>query len=389
MKRIVQSVVVTVSFGLASCQAVKPIPGASWVAPWQKQFAAFDCNTPRKNFDMPSTEPMVFAMASVCGHVPKVENKGWESLVTVDARTNEVRAVRITSIRTGGVHFTDNGHVVWYSAGKLDEDRETRKYAEAYTLVKGEFEERLLGRIDLLFVPAGITFVRGDICHLVTFHNDRNDSKDPYLYQHVLVRDNEPFASAKPLDGVGRALFWDAARRNFVVQKEQRRRLGLPTGKPLDRYGINCSGESVALDAETSRRLDSIIDENATYVMSSKGDLLVQAQSADSDAEVVSVFRDKTTKHISPIGSYEFCPDFGCPPLYPPVDAGPWSPSGEYFMVEAGLWPEVMHVYRTADLQMVKQWEVEDSETSPAYGFINDNVAYQFNHRSRLTFQTW
>src|SRR5688572_20314508 len=139
---------------LIGCHSPRPVPGASSVAPWQKQFAALDCWNPRDLYDMPSSEPMLFAMARICSRVPikRGNMSGWETVVTIDAGTNEVRAIPITSIYTGGVHFTAAGDVVWYSSGKSGAAARTQTYAEAYTLRKGELQERLLGRVDLPFV---------------------------------------------------------------------------------------------------------------------------------------------------------------------------------------------------------------------------------------------
>ena len=76
-------------------------------------------------------------------------------------------------------------------------------------------------------------------------------------------------------------------------------------------------------------------------------------------------------------------------PRYFPLTGYPeaWSPSGEYFMVTVGF--DRVDIYRAADMQIVKQWEMEDSNNFPVQGFINDHVAYEFGNHSRLTFQTW
>jgi hypothetical protein len=40
-------------------------------------------------------------------------------------------------------------------------------------------------------------------------------------------------------------------------------------------------------------------------------------------------------------------------------------------------------------MQLVKTWVMERAGDFPAHGFINDHAAYQFNDRSRMTFETW
>jgi hypothetical protein len=338
---------------------------------------------------MPSTEPLLFAMARICNRVPiKRETQGWETLVTIDARTNEVRAIPITSIYTGGVHFTQAGDVVWYSSGKSGEATKTQNYAEAYVLRSGELKEQLLGRIDLPFVTGpGVGFIKGDGCHLVVFYNSRKDDSTPKLQQYFLVKDDEPFASAKPIENVGRGLFWDPVRRHFVVQKQRYRHLGYPSVDPLDRYAIDCAGDAVSADAELARRLEPIKDENATYVISRKGDLIVRFQKDQSLADEITVFYGDKVGRISAPEDYSDCPDPVCEPLYVSISPGRWSPSGEYFIVDQGY--SVVHVYRAADMQIVKQWEMAGWNDFPAHGFINDRVAYQLNEHSRITFQAW
>lgn len=382
-----QFALVLVSSALVACHSPRPIPGAASVAPWQKQFAALDCWNPRDRYDMPSTEPMLFAMSRICNRVPiKRESQGWETLVTIDARTNEVRAIPITSTSVGGLHFTAGGDVVWYSSGKIDGASRTRNYAEAYTLRQGELKERLLGRIDLPFaIGRSIPFIKGEGCHLVTFHNDRDNDQSPRLRRHFLVKDEEPFASAKPIE-IGRGLFWDPLRRHFVVQKEPRRALGFPSRDSLERYAIDCSGETLPLDTDMLRRLEPIKDENARYLISRKGDLIVGAQKP-TGADEITVFYGDNVSRINAPESYAFCPDLGCDPFYIPISPHAWSASGEYFMVDEEF--ERVRVYRAADMQIVKQWDMVGDEDFPAHGFINDHVAYQLNEHSRITFQTW
>jgi hypothetical protein len=389
MHWMLRSIVVLIGGALVACHAPRPIPGSTSVAAWQKQFAALDCWNPRHLYDMPSTEPVLFAMVRICNRVPiKREKQGWETVVTIDARTDEVRALPITSIYTGGVHFTAAGDVVWYSSGKSGEAAKTQNYAEAYVLRKGEMQERLLGRIDLPFVLGpGVGFIKGDGCHLVSFANFRQDDSSPRLRQSFLVKDDEPFASAKALDDLGRGLYWDPVRRYFVAQKESHRTRGYPPSDPLSRYAIDCSGAAVTLDADLIRRLEPIKDENAIYVISRKGDLIVESQRGDSLARDITVFFGDKIDRISAPESYADCPDLVCEPFYIPISPRQWSRSGEYFMVDEGY--QRVHVYRAADMQIVKQWDMAGANDFPAHGFINDNVAYQFNDHSRVTFQTW
>ena len=138
-----------------------------------------------------------------------------------------------------------------------------------------------------------------------------------------LVKDDEPFASAKVLDDVGRGLFWDPVRRYFVLQKQPTRDRGVPSRVPLDRYAIGCSGATVEIDPNMLRRLQPIRDENATYVMSAKGDLIVGSQVEESFAHEITVFYGDKTSRISAPASYADCPDVACEPLYEFIGPGP------------------------------------------------------------------
>jgi hypothetical protein len=330
-------------------------------------------------------------MANVCYRPPMKRDKklhGWQTLVTIDARTDEVRAIPITAISTGGVHYTASGDVVWYSGRRLGEISKTQTYAEAYALRKGELQEQLLGRVDVPFlIGSSVAFIPGEGCHLVSFYNHIEDHKTPRLSQFFIVKDDEPFASAKALDGIGRGLFWDPVRRHFVVQKQATSNVGYRAKQALDRYAIDCSGAMVAMDPEVIRRLEPIRDENATYVMSRKGDLLVGARKERSTEDVITVFIGDKTSYIKPPETYVPCPDLGCDPDYEYIEPQAWSASGEYFMVVIGF--HRVDVYRAADMQIVKQWEMQRSGDFPAPGFINDHAAYELAEHSRLTFQTW
>ncbi len=379
MEWILRTFFVLIACALASCHSPRPIPGSASVAGWQKKFAALDCWNPRHFYDMASTEPVLFAMARICHRRLTV--------VAIDARTDEVRAVPFTAITVGGVHYTASGDVVWYSSSLSDEFK-SPNHASAFTLRKGELKEQRIGRLEVPFeIGAGIGFIKGEGCHLVSFHNRLVDEKTPRLSQYFIVKDEQPFSSSKALDGVGRGLFWDPVRRHFVVQKQPPSNVGYRARQPLDRYAIDCSGATVAMDAEVIRRLEPIRDESATYVMSHKGDLLVAARKEHSEEDVITVFNGDKTSHINPPEHYTPCPDLGCDPFYEHIFPEAWSPSGEHFMVTVGF--KRVDIYRAADMQIVKQWKMKGSRDFPVYGFINDHVAYGFGEHSRLTFQEW
>jgi hypothetical protein len=374
---------------LVGCQAAQPIPGAAATADWQKQFKALDCWNPRYGYDMPSTEPLLFAMTGPCNHgSSKRKTSGWESLVVIDARENRVTAIPITSIYTGGLHFTGEGDVVWYSSGKSGEATRTQNYVEAYVLRKGAAQEELLGHIDLPFVTGpGVGYIKGEGCQLVEFSNYRADDQSPRLREVFLVNDSEPFEAAKPVDGIGRGLFWDPLRHYFVIQTQQYRVLGLPKAESLERRALDCSGRIREIDVELGRRLAPITDENARYSLSRQGDLLVSWEKPRSEETEIVVFHGAQTDRISAGQSFAGCAEMICEPMYEMLFVGPWSNSGEHFMIDRGF--SRVEVYRASDMQVVKRWEMKGSGDFPAHGFINDHAAYQFNDHSRMTFENW
>jgi hypothetical protein len=374
---------------LAACRSSQPLPGASATAVWQKQFKALDCSNPRYDFELQSSEPLMAAMITVCHRMPvKRQTSGWQTLVTIDAQSERVQAVPITSIYSGGLHFTKDGDVIWYSSGTLGEATRTQKHVEAYALRKGESRERLLGRIQVPFlVGPGIGHIQGEGCHLVSFHSYLANDKSPRLQQLFLVNDGEPFESARPLEGIGRGLYWDPLRKQFVVQKDPYRILGMPGRVELGRHALDCSGQQHELDIELSRRLALITDENAQYRMSPQGDLSIGLQKADGQEQEIIVFHGDQVHRIAALQSFALCPDLGCEPYYDPLFAGPWSASGQYFMVDRGF--DRVEIYRLADMQVVKRWVMKNGGNFPVHGFFGDRAAYQFDDHSRLTFQTW
>jgi hypothetical protein len=228
----------------------------------------------------------------------------------------------------------------------------------------------------------GIELTRGARCHLVKFYSLRRDDSDPLLFKLLLVNDDEPFQSAKRLDGIARGLYWDPLRQHFVVQKERGASLA-----PLERFGIDCAGQRVDIDAQSQRRIAQIEDEAATYAMSSKGDLLVRAEMAGTRSDAITAFYGANVARIESSPGYFGCPHLGCEPSYTRLNARGWSPSGDYFMVDSGL--ESVAVYRAADMRVVKHWRMDGANDLPAHGFLNDRAAYQFNDHSRITFQQW
>ena len=378
-----------IAIALVACQSLQPLPGASAPELWQKRFQALDCGNPRRDHRLQSTEPLVAAMLTTCRRMPvKRTISGWETLVILDARRDEVKAIPVTSIYSGGLHFTPHGDVIWYSSGKSGEATRTQKYVEAYALRNGEFQERLLGRIEVPFLTGpGIGHIEGEGCRLVWFNSYLADEKSPRVQQMFLVNDREPFESAKRLDAIGRALFWDPLRHYFVVQKEPSRVLGLSRNTRLDRTALDCAGNMRVLDAELNQRLELVTDENAHYSISHQGHLAVGWQIAGSQEEEIIVFHGDRVHRIAARQGYASCPDLDCEPYYVPLFAGPWSSSGEHLMVDTGF--ASVEVHRVADMQVVKRWVMEDAGDFPAHGFLNDHSAYQFNAHSGLTFQTW
>ena len=116
-------------------------------------------------------------------------------------------------------------------------------------------------------------------------------------------------------------------------------------------------------------------------------DLAVGSEKAGSQEQEVVIFRGDQVHRIAARQSFAFCPDLNCEPFYELLLAGPWSDSGEYFMVDRGF--SLAEVYRASDMQMVKRWKMKDFEEFPEHGFLDDHAAWQFNDHSTLTFQTW
>jgi hypothetical protein len=372
----------------SGCRSIAPLPGAAEVADWQKAYRALDCWNPRTLYDMPSTEPLLFAMTRICLKVPGKAgpHHGYQTLVTIDAARNEVRAVRMASVYSGGVHYTRDGDVVWYSSGNAGDATISQRYVEAFTLRKGARQEASLGRAEVPFVTGpGIWSRRGDECNLVTVPNYRRDAETPVLTAHFLARDAAPFAEALRLEGPLMPLFWNPSGRYFVVQRGPAAE-GRPAQDVLpDRFAMDCTGAQVAIDAQLQARLAQARDPETRFWMSTRGDLLTW--SSAHHASGILVFRGDARDELAAPVSMAFCPDLECEPYALPYMPVAWSKSGDHFMVKVGSGN--MRVHRTADLRVVAEWTVKDPGDFPAVGFLNDSAAFEFQDHSRIHFHEW
>lgn len=372
----------------SGCRSIAPLPGASEVADWQKAYRALDCWNPRHLYVMPSTDPLLFAMTRICLNVPgKAEpHQGYQTLVAIDAARNEVRAVRMTSVYSGGIHYTRDGDLIWYSSGNAGEAAISQRHVEAFTLRKGQTREASLGRIEVPFVTGpGVASLRGDECNLLTVPNYRRDGNTPALTAHFLARDAAPFAESLRLEGPLVPLFWNPAGRYFVVQRGFWAEVRPSHGLLPDRFAVDCTGAQVAIDAPLQARLAQARDHQTRFWMSSRGDLL--ASTSADHASGILVFRGDARDEIRAPTTMALCPDLGCEPYVLPFHPVAWSKSGDHFMVEVGF--ENVRVYRTADLNIVANWAVKDPGDFPAVGFLNDSAAFEFQDHSRMHFHEW
>jgi len=360
-------------------------------AEWQRQFEALDCWNPRRNYDMPSSEPLLFAMIRICNKLPgkQLPHHGYEALVAIDAVNNEVRGLRISANADAGIHYTANGDLVWFVTSQGSRP-ERQRFIEAYALAKGAREEHTLGRIELPFLAGNMAFYRGGDCHVLFVTNYRYSDRDgPREWRFVFFRDDDPVGSARFLDDVGRILYWDAERRVFVIQREGTEFGGSPEqAHPLTRLALDCSGNVAALAPEVRARLEQVTRVNAQFIASATGDLLVNGTATENGLGRILVFHAGTIRAIANPGSPGPCYldiDY-CEPA-PGFSASAWSPTGKHFLVRADI--DRSLVYRTEDLQAVRRWRIRDSGDFPMRAFIDDHTAFQLNDHSRVSFFEW
>jgi len=374
----------------SGCRSISPMPGATQVAAWQKAYRALKCWNPRHLYDMPSTEPLLFVMTRICLKVPGPQDpeKGYQTLVAIDAARNEVRAVRMKSVYSGGVHYTRSGDIIWYSSGNTGEAALTQRYVEAFMLRKAENQEVSLGRIELPFVAGpGVWSLRGEDCNLLSVSNYRKDDHTPRLSAHFLVSDSASFTDARRIEHSIRPLFWNPAGRYFVVQREVAVQDGTVAPRAIaDRFALDCGGREVPIEAPLKARLSQVQDPGARFLLSSRGDLLVTAENSEMSRQVL-VFRGETLDVIQAPESHFDCHHFPCEPFEFPLGAVAWSKSGEHFMVDFS-WNYV-RVYRTSDLKIVANWKMKDWGDFPAHGFLSDRAAFELREHSRMTFYEW
>ncbi|MBC7790431.1 MAG: hypothetical protein H7Z74_10830 [Anaerolineae bacterium] len=388
--RIALAILLLGTLGCSGCRSVPPMPGATQVAAWQKAYRALKCWNPRGLYDMPSTEPLLFAMTRICLKVPGPQDpeKGYQTLVAIDAARNEVRAVRMKSVYSGGVHYTGSGDIIWYSSGNTGEAALTQRYVEAFTLRKAENQEVSLGRIELPFVAGpGVWSLRGEDCNLLSVSNYLKDNHTPRLSEHFLVSDSAPFTGARRVEQRIRPLFWNPAGRYFVVQREAAVQDGTAAPRArADRFALDCGGREVPIEAPLKARLSQVQDPGARFLLSSRGDLLVTAERSEMSWQIL-VFRGEAVDVIPAREIYGDCHELPCEPFELPLDAVAWSKSGEHFMVDTSF--NEVRVYRTSDLKIVANWKMKDWGDFPAHGFLSDRAAFELSKHSRMTFYEW
>jgi hypothetical protein len=369
----------------AGCQSITPMPGAPGVAAWQKAFRKLDCHNPRHGYDMPSTDPLRVAMTTACFDMPRRRKPraGWMTLVAIDAARDQVRAVPISSMASGGLRHGPNGDITWYSSIHGLE-LQNKRFLEKFALRKEEQREVSLGRIQLPFVAGhAVGALHGDQCSLVTATNELPHDDTPRLAEQFLVAHDGPFDQARRLPRPITPLFWNPAGRYFVVQEGWQER-PVPDQAPPRRFGLDCSGQERAFDPPLQARLAQVGEPGARFLLSARGDLLASAGNRKQD---IRLFRGETLEILEPPTYDALCTHEMPCGVYLGFNPVAWSPTGEHFMVDVGF--AGVRVYRTSDLAIVAQWSMKHANEFPQHGFLSDHAAYEFNDHSRMVIRQW
>ncbi len=348
----------------------QPLSAADLENTWFEQLSALRCRQP-VNFDTPSLDPALFAMIASCRRVPRPQaHQGYESLIAVDAAKEELRAVRISALTSGGLHYTRGGAIIWFSELNQLLVGHEQRFVEAFSLEPHALAERSLGRIELPFVAGSTLITQGPHCHVLRIQN-RNDSS-PRARIFVQFDDGDPIGSMRVLSGIEHVLFWDALSQLFVIDTVG----GSATA--ASRATLDCSGQVGPLDVALARRLAHMERRGGWYFAATTGDLLINDFGSYGSRALLVVGMDMTA----------FPADVSCRnpnwcEVYSTLARG-WSPSGEHFALQEAR--AVLRVYRTDDLSVVFRRELGLDDRLL---FIDDDSGYFVTRRGRFSRETW
>jgi len=379
---------------LVGCESLPPEyrPERRPTAAWEKQLRELKCDYRRHSLSIRSRDPLVFATTAVCfgGHVArKHPGLGYLSLVLVDTARNEVQASRITANWEGGLHHTASGDLMWFSTGNAGMTHTDQRFIEVFAAKAGTVTERSLGRLELPFAAYSPFVHLGEGCHVLMVSAFRRNYEDPYRTLAWVFRDEDPVGTAKPVEGVGRILYWNPVGKYFVTQKQVHVDVGPKHSDVLERSRLTCSGELATLPGEDAERLANVTYMSASYLPLPNGDLVVASKVADPDeggAGELLVFQGDGVQRAGPFSlQMPDCPDLSCVPLGMSVLLHDASASGRHLLME--LIPvDVFTVYRLEDLAKVRRWPTSKPSDRYMHVLIDDATVMQLENGGRVAY---
>lgn len=376
---------------LAGCETLAPEfrPDPKPEAAWERQVRTLKCDYEPNSLTIRSHEPLLFATMAVCGggHLAgKHPGLGYMSLLAVDTGKNEVQAARIATNSEGGLHYTAAGDLIWFSSANAGISHRDQRFLEVFTAPAGTVAERSLGRLELPFAADSPYVHVGGDCHVLVVSAFRETGQDPERQLMWVFRDDDPVAGAKPVEGVGRILYWNAAGKYFVTQKERYFDPSPQHSSTLQRARLTCSGELAPLSDQEADRLANVTYVNAKFLPLANGDLVVTSQLADPDegrAGELLVFRGNGLDRIGPFSvPFPECPDASCAPLGLFVSLHGASATGRHFLAEAG---NVFSAYRLGDLARVRRWPARPSGNY-LHLVVDDDTVLQLERGGRVAY---
>jgi hypothetical protein len=350
-----------------------PVP----VTEWHKRYADLKCNMPF-SIAQPQDGGAQLAFFTQCLNTKALPDPtSSEVVITIDFSDSEVRVVPARVRVSGGLHYDRAGNLIWFT--NVAGDAAEAHHVDVLTLRKGESAPRVVGRLDVPFKPWTHWLVTGKECNAVGIAR-MQEQLDPQLEHRVLLfRDDDPVASAKVID-VGRVLYFDAQRNHFVAQRESML-LTHRFSDTLHRLALNCAGEEVPLEPAEVARLAQVKQQDATFMPSSRGDLLVNTKLRESTlTDLVLLFHGDEVTRIGPdYRPQRNCPDLSCALQSDMLMVSGWSPSGSHFALNR--YGDQVVVYRAADLAPVRSWRIEPLG-APQVVLNDDAHAMQFADRS-------
>ena len=365
--------------GLFALALQQSLAAAAPDGDWLDRLSAFKCKHSIE-FDAPSVDPLLFTMIAACWRkLPRPDpHQGPYSLIALDAARGELRVLRISAFNSGGIHYAEDGRIIWFSELNRALVGQEQRFVEAFSLEPQALEERSLGRIDLPFVVGSSSMTQGANCHVLRIASRAVTGGPPVEHRFLLFDDRDPIGSSRDLAGIEQVLFFEPQSRAFVVEMAV---ADNAPGGTVQRAALDCSAQVLPLGGALARRLAQVDDSGQRYwAAAPTGEILSTGFTPGGRPALLVRATALTT--FTPLISCWYSDPQACDSYF--AAGRGWSPSGDHFaLLQHG---GTLEVYRTADLAVVRTraWDLYDR-----FLFTDDEAVYFVTRRGRFVRDAW